>query len=154
MSTQSTLLSEVCGIPLGSSFVSPGRTVTEADIVAFAGVSGDFNELHTNAEYMKGTAYGQRIAHGLLVLSIASGLGIRALPKPLPVLAFLGIKEWNFRKPVFIGDTITVRLTLSGARATQAQDRVVVTWTREVRNQRGEVVQDGTTLLLVDNRPA
>ena len=154
MTTPSPAISAVCGIPIGASYTSPGRTVTEADIVAFAGVSGDFNELHTNAEYMKTTAYGARIAHGLLVLAMASGLGIRALPMQLPVLAFLGIKEWNFRKPVFIGDTITVRLTLAAARATQAKDRVVVTWTREVLNQRGEIVQDGTTLLLVEDRPS
>ena len=148
MTTETATLTGVGGIAVGAQFVSPGRTITEADIVTFAGLSGDYNELHTNAEAMKASPYGARIAHGLLVLSVSSGLGIRALPR-LPVIAFLGIKEWNFRAPVFIGDTISVRLRLAGARRTKTPGRILVTWTREILNQRGEVVQDGTTVSLV-----
>ena len=148
---ETTDLLDVCGIPLGAAFTSPGRTVTEADIGTYAGLSGDYNELHTNEEFAKTTPYGKRIAHGLLILGMQSGLGTRAMPKALPILAFLGIKEWNFRKPVFIGDTISVRVTLAAARrSSKAPTQIIADWKREVLNQRGELVQDGTQVLLLD----
>ena len=73
-----------------TEYLSPGRTVTEADIVAFAGLSGDYNVLHTDAEFMRTSIFGERIAHGLLGLSISSGLGSRAMARPFATLAFLG----------------------------------------------------------------
>src|SRR5262245_35524807 len=92
-------------IEVGDEYVSPGRTVTEADIVAFAGLSGDYNVLHTDAEFMKGSIFGERIAHGLLGLSIASGLGARAMAKPYATVAFLGLR-WGFKRPSKISDTV------------------------------------------------
>jgi acyl dehydratase len=83
-------------IQVGDEYVSPGRTVTEADIVAFAGLSGDYNVLHTDAEYMKSSIFGERIAHGLLGLAISSGLGTRAVARPFATLAFLGLR-WRLR---------------------------------------------------------
>ena len=92
---------------IGDEWISSSRTVTEADIVNFAGLSGDFNQLHMDEEFAKKTTFGKRIAHGLLGLCIASGFSTRH--PPTAIIAFLGIKEWNFKAPIFIGDTITLR---------------------------------------------
>jgi acyl dehydratase len=94
---------------IGDEFVTTGRTVTEADIVGFAGLSGDFNSLHVDAEYGKSTPFGQRIAHGLLVLSISSGLTVQMGLTSDSIIAFYGIDKLRFVKPVFIGDTLTVK---------------------------------------------
>ena len=90
---------------------SVGRTITEADIVNFAALSGDWNRIHTDAEYSKDQMFGQRIAHGLLVLSIASGLAVRMGFMEETVQAFMGL-QWQFRRPVFIGDTVRLRTTI------------------------------------------
>lgn len=126
------------------------RTVTEADIVNFAGLSGDFNPLHMDEEFGKSTPFGKRIAHGLLGLSVSSGL--RTSHPPLAVLAFVGIKEWNFKVPIFIGDTIHAKNIVMEKRETSKKDRGLVTFKRQIINQRGEVVQEGTTLLLIQRR--
>jgi acyl dehydratase len=138
-------------IQVGDEYVSPGRTVTEADIVAFAGLSGDYNVLHTDAEFMKTSVFGERIAHGLLGLSIASGLASRAMPRPFATLAFLGLR-WRFKGPIRIGDTIKVRFRVTDKRETSKADRGIVTIQRAVVNQRGEIVQEGETELMVERR--
>jgi acyl dehydratase len=138
-------------VQVGDEYVSPGRTVTEADIVAFAGLSGDYNVLHTDAEYMKTSIFGERIAHGLLGLSIASGLGSRAVPRSFATIAFLGLR-WRFKGPIKIGDTIKVRMRVSDKKETSKPDRGIVTIQRSVLNQRGEVVQEGDTELMIERR--
>lgn len=138
-------------IRLGEEYVSPGRTVTEADIVIFAGLSGDYNVLHTDAEYMKTSIFGERIAHGLLGLSISSGLGTRAVVRPFATIAFLGLR-WRFKGPIKIGDTIKVRMRVSDKKETSKPDRGIVTIQRSVLNQRGEVVQEGDTELMIERR--
>ena len=138
-------------IRLGEEYVSPGRTVTEADIVIFAGLSGDYNVLHTDAEYMKTSIFGERIAHGLLGLSISSGLGSRAIVRPFATIAFLGLR-WRFKGPIKIGDTIKVRMRVSDKKETSKPDRGIVTLQRSVLNQRGEVVQEGDTELMIERR--
>jgi acyl dehydratase len=138
-------------IQLGDEYVSPGRTITEADIVAFAGLSGDYNVLHTDAEYMKTSIFGERIAHGLLGLSISSGLGSRAIVRPFATIAFLGLR-WRFKGPIKIGDTIKVRMRVSDKKETSKPDRGIVTLQRSVLNQRGEVVQEGDTELMIERR--
>ncbi|MBI2468219.1 MAG: MaoC family dehydratase N-terminal domain-containing protein [Candidatus Rokubacteria bacterium] len=138
-------------IRIGDEYLSPGRTVTEADIVAFAGLSGDYNVLHTDAEFMKSSIFGERIAHGLLGLAISSGLGTRALPRPFATLAFLGLR-WRFKAPIKIGDTIKVRIQVTEKRETSKPDRGIVVLQRSVLNQRGEVVQEGETDLMVERR--
>src|SRR2546428_13759357 len=90
-------------IQVDEEYASPGRTVTEADIVIFAGLSGDYNVLHTDAEFMKQSIFGERIAHGLLGLAIQAGLFTRATP-PYATLAFVGLR-WKFKGPIKIGDT-------------------------------------------------
>jgi len=138
-------------IGIGDEYLSPGRTVTEADIVAFAGLSGDYNVLHTDAEFMRTSIFGERIAHGLLGLAISSGLGSRAMPRPFATLAFLGLR-WRFKGPIKIGDTIKVRLKVTDKRETSKPDRGIVTIQRTVVNQRGETVQEGDTEIMVERR--
>ena len=94
---------------IGLTATSPARTITEADVMTFAGLSGDYNEIHTNAEYAKASDYGQRIAHGLLVQAIASGLALRTGVLEGTVVAFREMR-CKFSAPVFIGDTVRVTL--------------------------------------------
>ena len=139
-------------IELGETYESPGRTVTETDIVLFAGVSGDYNVVHTDAELMKTSIFGERIAHGLLGLSIQSGLLTRWMT-PYASLGIAGLR-WKFKNPIKIGDTIRVRAEVTGKKDGPESDRGVVTLARTVLNQRGEVVQEGETDLMVERRPA
>ena len=138
-------------IQIGEEYESPGRTVTEADIVMFAGVSGDYNVLHTDAELMKSSIFGERIAHGLLGLSIQNGLLTRAMP-PYATIASVGLR-WKFKGPIRIGDTIHVRARVTAKKETEKPDRGVVTLERAILNQRGEVVQEGETDLMVERQP-
>src|SRR5919204_1647723 len=134
-------------IQVGEEYESPGRTVTESDIVLFAGLSGDYNVLHTDAEFMKQSVFGERIAHGLLGLAIQAGLFTRATPA-YATLAVVGLR-WKFKGPIKIGDTIRLRATVSAKRETSKPDRGLITLARQVLNQRGDVVQEGETDLLV-----
>lgn len=136
----------------GMSIVSPGRTVTESDIVAFAGVSGDFNQIHTDAEYSQTTPFGQRVAHGLLCLSIASGLAVRTGVIEGTVLAWREINEWKFVKPVMIGDTIHVILQVVETRALRGVGGGAVTIEVRVINQNDEVVMKGIWKMLVASK--
>jgi acyl dehydratase len=137
-------------IQVGEEYFSPGRTVTETDIVIFAGLSGDYNVLHTDAEFMKSSIFGERIAHGLLGLSISSGLLSRGMP-PLAIIAFLEIR-WKFKGPIKIGDTIKVRAKVVQKKETSKPDRGIITVQRQILNQRGEVVQEGETELMVTRK--
>jgi acyl dehydratase len=138
-------------IEVGEEYESPGRTVTETDIVIFAGLSGDYNILHTDAEFMKQSTFGERIAHGLLGLSIQAGLFTRAA-LPYATIALTDLR-WKFKGPIKIGDTIRVRARVSGKKETSKPDRGVITVERRVLNQRDELVQEGETDLMVERRP-
>ena len=137
-------------IEVGEEYESPGRTVTETDIVLFAGLSGDYNVLHTDAEFMKGSIFGERIAHGLLGLAIQAGLFTRATPA-YATLAFEGLR-WKFKGPIKIGDTIRLRARVIAKTESSKPDRGVVIVARTVVNQRDEVVQEGETELTVERR--
>jgi acyl dehydratase len=137
-------------VAIGQHWDSPGRTVTEADIVNFAGLSGDFNPIHIDHEFARTTPFRRPIAHGLLVFSVASGLGIHH--PPMRTLAVMTIKEWHFREPVFIGDTVHVRNTVLEKEARGRGRRGVVTWERQILNQEGKVVQEGKTVMLIEGR--
>ncbi len=137
-------------IRIGEEYESPGRTVTEADIVIFAGLSGDYNVLHTDAEFMKHSIFGERIAHGLLGLSIQSGLLTRGM-RPYATIAFIGLR-WKFKGPIKIGDTIRVRARVIDKKETSKPDRGIITLARQVLNQRDEVTQEGETDLMVARR--
>lgn len=138
-------------IEVGEEYESPGRTVTETDIVLFAGLSGDYNVLHTDAEFMKGSIFGERIAHGLLGLAIQAGLFTRAT-QAYATLAFVGLR-WKFKAPIKIGDTIRLRARVTTKKETSGPGRGLITVERTVLNQRGEIVQEGETDLLVERRP-
>ncbi|MGV9867737.1 MaoC/PaaZ C-terminal domain-containing protein [Rhodococcus koreensis] len=136
----------------GDVFTSAARTVTEADVVGFAGLSGDFNPIHTDVEFCKDTAYGQRVVYGLLGLSILTGLLDRTGLFSGTAVAMLGIRDWRFTAPVFIGDTIHFRLTITDVRRTSQGDRGVVGRFFELVNQRGEIVQQGHIDILIRAR--
>ena len=139
-------------IEVGEEYESPGRTITETDIVLFAGLSGDYNVLHTDAELMKTSIFGERIAHGLLGLAIQSGLFSRST-RAYATLAFVGLR-WKFKAPIKIGDTIRLRARVQGKRDIGKPDRGLITLTRTVLNQRDEVVQEGETDLMVEKKGA
>ena len=138
---------------VGQRFTSVGRTVTESDIVTFAGLSGDFNQIHTDAEYSRETPFGQRVAHGLLGLAIVSGLAVRTGVLEGTVLAFREINEWKFVKPVLIGDTIRVVMNIIETKELRRLGGGAVTIEMDVENQHHETVMKGTWKVLVAARP-
>ena len=132
---------------IGQTWDSPARTITEADLVAFAGLSGDFNPLHTDEEFARTTPFGGRIFHGPGVFAIATGLESRLGIKEGTAIAFLGM-TWNLKAAVRIGDTIHVHQTVAACRLTSKEDRGIVTFDVAVLNQRGEVCQDGQWVVM------
>jgi len=138
---------------IGETFESAGRTITEADIVAFASLTGDWNPMHTDAEYAKTAMFGQRVAHGLLVLSIASGLAVRMGFMEETVKAFMAV-DWKFRAPVFIGDTVRLRVTTTKKHAMPRLGGGLVVFTLEVLNQQDKVVQKGAWEVLAASAAA
>jgi len=137
---------------VGIEVVSPGRTITEADVVAFAGLSGDYNQLHTDEEFAKGLMFGQRIAHGMLVLSIATGLAARLGFIEGTALAFREL-TWKFSQPVFFGDTIYIKATCKETKPMPRLGGGVVKFDVRVANQDGKTVQRGEWQLLMASRP-
>ena len=137
-------------LEVGQEWTSGGRTITEADIVNFAGFSGDFNPIHIDHEFAKTTAFRRPIAHGFAVFSIASGLGV--MTPPLRTLAMLRVRTWTFVLPVFAGDTIksTSRVIEKTLRGRGRRGEVV--WYRGITNQDGKVVQEGEIVLLIEAR--
>jgi len=137
---------------LGDTAVSRGRTITEADIVNFAGLSGDFSQIHTNAEFARQSGFGQRIAHGLLGAAVASGLLAQLGLIEGTVMAFRQL-TWKFSLPIFIADTIHVRTTVSELKAVRRLGGGLVTFDLEVINQENRVVQSGKWVVLIAARP-
>jgi len=138
---------------VGQKIVTPSRTVTEADITNFAGLSGDYNQIHTDAEFSKTTPFGQRVAHGLLVLSIASGLAMRTGLLEGTVLAFREINDWKFSRPTFIGDTIHVVLEVMETKPFPRLGGGLVTIVLDVKNQKDETTMKGSWSVLVAFKP-
>ncbi len=135
----------------GTEVVTQGRTITEADIVNFAGVSGDYNTIHTDAEYAKTTPFGERISHGLLGLSVATGLAMQLGFVDGTVIAFTGL-EWKFKGAIKIGDTIHVVAKVKQPKAMRAAGGGFVVFDARVVNKRGESVQQGRWTLLVKSK--
>lgn len=128
---------------VGDEYTTVSRTVTEADITNFSGVSADFNQLHTDIEFSKKTPFGQRIAHGLLGLAFASGCIGRSGLIEGTTFAFLEISSWKFLAPNFIGDTVTVLVKVADKKETKKNDRGVVIFDIRLVNQRNETTQQG-----------
>jgi acyl dehydratase len=139
---------------VGQKVVTPGRTVTEGDIVSFAGLSGDFNLIHTDAAYSASTPFGQRVAHGLLGLAIASGLAVRTGVMEGTVLAFREINEWKFSRPIFIGDTVHAEIDVAETKALPRLGGGSVVFDVDLKNQSGETVMRGRWSVLVQSKPA
>jgi 3-hydroxybutyryl-CoA dehydratase len=137
-------------VEIGQEWETLGRTITQADIVNFAGLSGDFNPIHMDHEFAKSTPFRQPIAHGLLILAMSSGLGMNT--PPMRTLAFLGIRDWQFKGPVFIGDTIRVRSKVVEKESRARGRRGVITWQRQIINQECKIVQEGLTQTLIEGR--
>lgn len=134
---------------VGQRFVTKARTITEADIVNFAGLSWDHNQLHTDSEYAASTLYGKRIAHGLLGVIAHAGLSYELTEESL--LALLEL-TWQFKAPIYIGDTIHVEQTVKSLRESRSADRGILTFEKAVINQKDEVVQTGSTTILLAKR--
>ena len=138
---------------IGQQIVSVGRTVTESDIVNFAGLSADFNEIHTNAIYSEETPFGQRVAHGILGLSIASGLAWQTGVLEGTIIAFREINSWRFSKPVYIGDTLRVVMEIKATKAIPRAGGGTVVIQLDVQNQNEETVMKGSWTVLMSSKP-
>jgi acyl dehydratase len=138
---------------IGQKVITAGRTVTESDIVTFAGLSGDYNQIHTDAEFSRDTPFKQRVAHGLLGLAIASGLAMSTGVLEGTVIAFREINNWKFSNPIFIGDTIHVELIVTEIKALPRLGGGSIVLELSVNNQRGETTMRGTWTALVRSKP-
>jgi acyl dehydratase len=138
---------------VGDEFVSPARTITSTDIVNFACLSGDFNEVHTNHEYCKTTPFGEPIAHGPLIYGIMGGLQYASGINDGTMIALLGIDKWRMLSPVKHGDTIRLHSRVIETKETSKPDRGVVTFERRCIKQDGTVAQEMKTTLMYKRRP-
>ncbi len=138
---------------VGMQIITRGRTVTEADIVNFAGISGDHNQIHTDEAYASETPFGQRVAHGLLGVAIASGLAVQTGFMESTILAFREISQWKFSHPILIGDTIHVLLQVIETKAMPRLKGGAVTINLDVRNQKNKTVQHGQWVILMQSQP-
>ena len=134
---------------IGAEFVTSARTITETDIINFAGISGDYNPLHIDEEFCRNTQFGTRIAHGPLVYSIATGLIFQLHLYDDTLIAFLGFDSLKFTKPVKIGDTIHARVEVIEKRETSKSDRGIMKRLLQVLNQKNEIVQEGVQAFLL-----
>lgn len=140
---------------LNETMVTQGRTVTEADIVNFCGFTGDWSELHTNKEYAKTIPFGQRIAHGMLTMSMATGLAVLTGMIEGTILAFEGIEDWKFVRPVFIGDTVHVEMITKSKEKRNLRGGITagsIAIDVQVKKQNGKVCQQGTWKMLIQCR--
>lgn len=140
---------------VGSTYASATRTITETDVVNFAAHTGDYSEVHVSREFAKKTQFGRPIAHGMLGLAICHGLMVQTNFWKDTAIAFLGLREWNFRAPIFVGDTVHVRWTITEIRPSKTKpDRGVAVFAVELVNQDSVVVQEGTKLEMMHRKPA
>ena len=138
---------------IGTEVISPARTITEADVVMFAGLTGDYNQLHTDEEFAKATPFGRRIAHGLLVLSYSVGLLGRLGFIEGTALAFREL-TWKFSQPVFMGDTVHVKARCRELKPMARLGGGLVIFDLSVVNQEGKTVQKGEWHVLMASKPS
>ena len=137
---------------VGMELTTPARTVTSTDIVNFACLTGDFNEIHTNYEYARDTPFGEVIAHGPLVYGIAGGLQYASGINDGTILALLGIDKWRLKTPVKHGDTVRMVQKVLSTRETSKADRGIVTLERRVLNQHDAVVMEMEATIMYRRR--
>ncbi len=142
-------------LSVGMKFRSPGRTILDADLIQFAGMTGDYSELHTSEVYAKASQFGRRVAHGMLGLAYAHGLmWPRTGELRETAIAFLGIEDWRFVGPIFVGDTIFVEYEIASLRDSKSRPtQAIATFDVKLVNQDGGVVQQGKKALLVSKVP-
>ncbi len=134
----------------GEEYMTPSRTLTETDVVMFAAMSGDYNELHTSETFGKSTQFGKRIGHGLLGLAVSHGLFFRLGLVEGTAIAFLGIESWKFEAPFFLGDTIRVKIRVAEKRPSQSKpDRGVIKFFFNVIKEDGTVIQSGYKTIMI-----
>ena len=136
----------------GQRIITAGRTITEADVVGFAGISGDYNQIHVDVDYSQKAPFGQRVAHGLLVLSVVSGLAVQTGVMEGTVLAFREINEWKFSKPVYFGDTIHAELDVRETKPLARLGGGSVLIEIAAKNQKNETVMKGMWTVLIASR--
>lgn len=136
---------------VGQEFVSVGRTITEADVVAFSGLSGDFNPLHTDATFAAKTPFGQRIAHGMLSASISTGLGQTLGIFEGTTLALMA-QTFEYKGPVFFGETIRLKLVVEKVKLSSKGGKGVVHFRSDILNQNDSVVISGSWTVLFRDR--
>lgn len=127
----------------GDRFETVARTVTETDLVSFAMLSGDWNPIHSDEEFARTTRFGKRIVHGIFGIALITGLIGREGWFEGSAVAMLGIQDWTFKAPVFVGDTLHAVMEITSKRLTSGGDRGVVDRRFSLVNQQGEVVQGG-----------
>lgn len=137
----------------GQRIVTAGRTITETDVVQFAGLSGDFNQIHVDQAYSAQTPVGRRVAHGLLIAAVASGLAVQTGVMEGTVLFFREIVEWKFVRPVFIGDTLRVEMEVKELKAMPRIGGGQALVALDVKNQKDETLMRGTLTVLVASKP-
>ena len=137
---------------IGQKFITSARTITESDIVWFAGLSGDYNQIHTDVEFCKKGSFGQRVAHGLLVTSIASGLIAQSGMIDGTVIAFREINQWKFARPVFIGDTVHVITEVMKTKRLPRLGGGTILITLDVKNQDDDTVMNGKWTALIASK--
>lgn len=133
---------------VGEEFWTGGRTVTEGDVLAFAGLTGDYNPLHVDEEFARTSPFGTRVPHGPLIHDMYLGLLDRLGLVSGTALAFLELR-WKFLAAVLVGDTIHARVVVQAKREVSKPDRGIVTFAVTLFNQRGEPVQEGEHVLLL-----
>ncbi len=139
-------------IEVGREMITRARTITEADLVQFAGLTGDYNPMHTDAEYMKDSQFGQRIAHGMLTISYAVGQAYQLGFMERTIIAFRSL-DMKFSLPVFIGDTIHVELVVREKKEARRMGGGWVTLDVKIVNQNGKSVQSGEWTVLMALKP-
>ena len=136
-------------------YMTPSRTLTESDVVMFASMTGDYNELHTSEAFGKSTQFGKRIGHGLLGLAVSHGLFFRLGLVEGTAIAFLGIESWKFEAPFFLGDTIRVKIKVAEKRPSQSKpDRGVIKFFFQVIKEDGTVIQSGYKSIMIRRKPS
>ncbi|MBM4330501.1 MAG: dehydratase [Deltaproteobacteria bacterium] len=138
---------------LGEEFVTPSRTMTETDVVMFAAMSGDYNELHTSEAFMKNSQFGRRIVHGLLGLAVSHGLLFRMGWLEGTAIAFLGIESWKFEAPLFFGETIHIKAKVAEKVPSKSKpDRGVIKLFLQIIKDDGTVIQSGYKTLMIKRK--
>lgn len=138
------------GYVVGEEYVSPSRTITETDVVMFAAMSGDYNEIHTSVEVAKSNNFGQRVVHGLLCLSISHGLLFRLGILESTAIAFMAIDDWRFKAPIFIGDTIVAKFkVLETIPSSKNPCRGVLKLLTQIIKHDGTIAQEGVKTIMM-----